>query len=168
LQYIGISDDNVREFHDAQRLLAAGQEVPLHEEGDAVEYAPQVIHSVITGTEREIHANVVNHGLIDNLPQGSVVEVPARVDAEGVHPIAWGSIPEAGAALNRTYLSVADLTIRAALEGDPELVRRAVLVDPNASSTLTPDEIWALCDELTTAHADLLPRELGGLLDAAL
>jgi alpha-galactosidase len=57
---------------------------------------------------------------------------------------------------------VAELTFRAAAEGDPELVRRAVLVDPNASSTLTPAEIWELCDELTEAHAELLPENLGG------
>ncbi len=165
LEYIGISEENVNDFHEAQRTLAAGRDVPLHEEGDAAEYAPQIIHSMLTGTEREIHANIPNHGLIDNLPTGAVIEVPAKVDSDGVHPIAWGSIPAAGAALNRTYLSVADLTIRAALEGDPELVRRAVLTDPNASSVLTPAEIWELCDELTAAHAALLPRELGGALE---
>ena len=48
--------------------------------GGRGEYAPQVIHSVLTGTVREIHVNVVNPGrpLIDNLPAGAVVEVPAR------------------------------------------------------------------------------------------
>ncbi|AYF97639.1 alpha-galactosidase [Protaetiibacter intestinalis] len=165
LQYIGISEENVREFEDARATLAAGGHVPLHEEGDAAEYAPQIIHSMLTGTAREIHVNVPNAGLIDNLPQGAVVEVPATVDASGVHPIAWGSVPPAGAALNRAYLSVAELAIRAAAEGDPEFVRRAVLVDPNASSTLTPTEIWELCDELTAAHAALLPVALGGTLE---
>ena len=131
------------------------------EEG-AAEYAPQIIHSVLTGTPREIHANVVNRGLIDNLPEGAVVEVPALVDEDGVQPIAFGSIPEAGAALNRTYLSVAGLTVEAARTGNPDLVRQAVLVDPNASSSLTPQQIWRLCDDLTAAHADLLPVELGG------
>ncbi len=162
LQYIGISEDNVREFEEARELLGAGRDVPLHDEGDAAEYAPQIIHSMLTGAAREIHVNVPNAGLIDNLPQGAVVEVPAVVDGTGVHPIAWGSVPPAGAALNRAYLSVAELAIRAAAEGDPELVRRAVLVDPNASSTLTPAEIWELCDELTEAHAALLPENLGG------
>lgn len=165
LQYIGISEDNVREFEDARAALTSGGHVPLHEEGDAAEYAPQIIHSMLTGTPREIHVNVPNAGLIDNLPQGAVVEVPATVDGSGVHPVTWGSVPAAGAALNRSYLSVADLTIRAAAEGDPELVRRAVLVDPNASSTLTPAEIWELCDELTAAHAPLLPVALGGTLE---
>ena len=167
LQYIGISEENVREFEEAQRVLADGGDIPLHDEGDAAEYAPQIIHSILTGTPREVHVNVPNDGLIDNLPQGAVVEVPAGVDSEGIHPVAWGSIPPAGAALNRTYLSVADLTIRAAREGDPELVRRAVLTDPNASSTLNPEQIWELCDALTAAHADLLPVGLGGRLDEA-
>lgn len=165
LQYIGISEENVAEFHEAQRLLAAGDDVPLHDEGDAAEYAPQIIHSILTGTPREIHVNVPNRGLIDNLPEGAVVEVPATVDGSGIHPLTWGSVPAVGAALNRTYLSVAELTIRAALEGDPELVRRAVLVDPNASSSLTPAQIWELCDELTEAHAPLLPAALGGTLE---
>jgi len=162
LQYIRISEDNVRQFEDARETLHAGRDVELHEEGAAAEYAPQIIHSLLTGAEREIHVNVPNAGLIDNLPQGAVVEVPARVDGTGVHPIAWGEVWPAGAALNRRYLSVAELTIRAAAEGDPELVRRAVLLDPNAASSLTPAEIWELCDELTEAHAELLPENLGG------
>ncbi|WP_314145999.1 alpha-glucosidase/alpha-galactosidase [uncultured Leifsonia sp.] len=165
LEYIGISEENVAEFEHAKAALAAGDDLEL-EEG-AAEYAPQVIHSILTGTERIIHANVVNRGLIDNLPQGAVVEVPSRVDADGVHPLPFGSIPVQGAALNRTYLSVAELAIEAARTGDPELVRRAVLTDPNASSSLTPDQIWALCDELTARHAALLPVALGGTLETA-
>lgn len=164
LEYIGISEDNVREFEDARRTLKAGGEIELHDETDAAEYAPQVIHSVLTGTERVIHGNVINHGLIDNLPEGAAVEVPCLVNGRGVTPIPFGPVPEAGAALNRTYLSVAELTVRAALEGDPELVRQAVLIDANASSSLTPEQIWTLCDELTDAHAQYLPRSLGGTL----
>jgi alpha-galactosidase len=163
LQYLGISEENVAEFEHAKELLAAGQDLEL-EEG-AAEYAPQIIHSLLTGTERIIHANVVNIGLIDNLQHGAVVEVPSRVDRDGVHPLPFGSIPEVGATLNRTYLGVAALTIEAARTGDPLLVRQAVLMDPNASSTLTPEQIWALCDELTELHADLLPRALGGRLE---
>lgn len=166
LEYLGISEANVAEFEDARAALAEGR--PLELEEGAAEYAPQIIHSVLTGTEREIHANVVNDHLIDNLPQGAVVEVPARLDADGVHPVAYGSVPEAGAALNRDYLSVAGLAVQAARTGDPELVRQAVLVDPNASSSLTPEQIWALCDRMTEAHADLLPRALGGRLDVDL
>ena len=47
----------------------------------ATEYAPQVIHSMVTGTPRRIQVNVANTGLISNLPAGCAVEVPAAVDA---------------------------------------------------------------------------------------
>jgi alpha-galactosidase len=123
---------------------------------------------MLTDTERVIHANVVNRGLIDNLPQGAVVEVPSVVNGSGFTPQKVGSIPSQGAALNRSYLSVAELTVEAARTGNPDLVRQALLADPNANSTLTPEQIWALCDELTAAHADLLPVALGGRVELPL
>ncbi|KTR52342.1 alpha-galactosidase [Curtobacterium oceanosedimentum] len=158
LEYVGISEDNVAEFEAAERDLAAGRPVPL-EEG-ASEYAPQVIHSLVTGTEREIHANVPNTGLIDNLPAGCVVEVPTTVGADGIAPIPMGALPVQAAALNRSYVSVNELTVHAARTGDPVAIRQAVLMDPNASSTLTPEQIWELCNELVVAHGDLLPEPL--------
>ena len=124
------------------------------------------IRSIVTGTERMIHANVVNAGLIDNLPQGSVVEVPATVDASGLTPHAVGALPVQCAALNRPYLSVAELTIEAARTGNPMLIRQAVLMDPNANSTLTPEQIWELCNDLVSAHGDLLPAPLRELIPA--
>jgi alpha-galactosidase len=120
---------------------------------------------MLTGTVREIHVNTMNRGLISNLPEGSAIEVPASVDAGGVRPIAVGDIPSQGAALNRSYLSVAELTVEAALTGSRETVKRALLADPNASSTLTPERLWELCDAMFEAHAPLLPRSLGGAVD---
>ena len=52
--------------------------------------------------------------------------------------------------------------MRAALEGRPEYVRQAVMLDPNAAATLSLDAIWELCDELTAAHGDALPEALAG------
>lgn len=165
LEYVGISEQNVAEFEAARGALAEGRDIELHEEGDAAEYAPQIIHSLLTGVEREVHVNVVNRGLISNLPEGSVVEVPATVSAAGILPIAVGAIPLQGAALNRTYLSVAELTIEAARTGNREMVKQAVLTDGNASSTLTPAQIWELCDTLFEAHSELLPTSLGGRVE---
>lgn len=167
LVYLDISHKNLAEVEQVRRQLAAGEPLDLPDEG-AAEYAPQIIHSLLTGTERRIHVNVPNAGYIGNLPQGAVVEVPAVVDGDGVRPVAVGSIPTAGAALNRTMLSVAELTMQAAVDGDPRAVRQAVLVDGNASATLTPEQIWALCDELTEAHRAHLPRSLGGEVDLVL
>jgi alpha-galactosidase len=165
LQYIGISKENVHEFESARALLSSGSPLPL--ENNAAEYAPQIIHSLVAGTERVIHANVVNDGLIDNLPAAAVVEVPATVDADGVHPQAVGALPVQLAALNRPYLSVAELTIEAARTSNPRLIRQAVLMDPNASSTLTPEQIWDMCNDLVEAHGALLPEPLRELIPAS-
>jgi alpha-galactosidase len=156
--YLGISEENVAEYEESRRALAAGETLPL--ETSATEYAPQVIHSMVTGTPRTIHANVINRGLVQNLPQGAAVEVPCSVDELGVHPQVVGALPAQCAALNTAFLAVCELTVRAALEGDPRLVRQAAMVDPNASATLSVDDIWALCDALTAAHGDLLPETL--------
>ncbi len=91
LEYVGISPGNVAEFEAARRALAAGEDLAL--EDGASEYAPQIIHSLVTRTRREVHVNVPNHGLVDNLPQDAVVEVPAEVDGDGLRPGADGLAP---------------------------------------------------------------------------
>lgn len=156
--YLDISAENVAEYEQTRSRLAAGETLPL--EHSATEYAPQVIHSMVTGTPRTIHANVVNHGLIDNLPREAAVEVPCALDDLGLHPQAMGALPPQCAALNAAFLAVCELTVRAGLEGDPRLVRQAVMMDPNASATLRVDDIWDLCDAMTKAHGDLLPEAL--------
>jgi alpha-galactosidase len=155
--YVGISAENVREYERTREAVRTGAELPVEGTG---EYAPQIIHSMVTGTPRVVYGNVVNDGLISNLPPGCVVEVPCAVDAGGVRPTRVGALPPQLAALNRTYVSVNELTVRAALEGRPEYVRHAVMVDPNASATLSLDAVWRMCDDLTRAHGDLLPPEL--------
>jgi alpha-galactosidase len=62
--------------------------------------------------------------------------------------------------LNRQFLSVVELTVAAAVQGRPEYVRHAMMVDPNTSATLAVDEIWRLADDMVAAHGDLLPEPL--------
>jgi alpha-galactosidase len=158
LQYIGISERNVQEFEDAKASLAHGEELELeHGEG---EYAPKIINAITTGTRVEIHGNLPNRGLIDNLPADAVVEVPTVVDGDGLHPKSMGTLPWGPASQNLNYISVGRLAVEAARTGDPLLVRQAVLVDPNASSSVTPEQIWAMCNDLVAAHGDLLPEPL--------
>jgi len=156
--YIGISEDNLTEYATTRAALQAGE--PLEIDRDSTEYAPQVIHSIVTGTKRTIFGNVRNTGLITNLPQDYAVEVPCAVDELGVHPMHVGALPPALAALNRAFVAPGELAVQAALTGDPKLVRNAAMLDPNTAATLTVDQIWALCNELTAAHGDLLPESL--------
>jgi len=156
--YLRISAENVAEYAAVRQSMRAGESLELTRE--ATEYAPQVIHSIVTGTMRRIHANVPNRGLIGNLPEGYAVEVPAVVDRLGVRPERVGDLPPQCAALNRSLVSVGELTVRAALTGDKRMVRQAAMVDPNTAATLTVEQIWELCDELTEAHGDLMPAAL--------
>jgi alpha-galactosidase len=156
--YLRISADNVAEYESTRAALHRGESLDLTRE--ATEYAPQVIHSMVTGTMRRIHANVPNYGLISNLPEGYCVEAPAVVDRLGVRPERVGELPAQCAALNRGFVSVGQLTVQAALTGDKRMVRQAAMIDPNTAATLTVDQIWELCDELTAAHGDLMPASL--------
>ena len=156
--YLRISAGNVAEYQATRKAMLAGE--PLDVSRDATEYAPQVIHSIVTGRMRRIHGNVANHGLISNLPEGYGVEVPCVVDHLGVRPERVGALPPQCAAVNRSFVSVGQLTVAAAVEDDPLMVRRAAMVDPNTAATLSVDAIWALCAEMTDAHRDLLPESL--------
>ena len=158
-EYVTRSEENLDEYERTRRRLAALEPLELE---PSEEYAPEIIHSIETGRPRVIYGNVRNTGLIENLPVDVCVEVPCLVDDSGVQPIHVGSLPPQLAALNRTFLNVAELTVRAALEGRPEHVRHAVMLDPNAAANLSLDAIWEMCDELTAAHGEALPAALRG------
>jgi alpha-galactosidase len=157
-EYVEISAENLAEYRRVREQLAGSGRLEIRSE--ATEYAPQVIHSLETGTTRVISANVANHGLITNLPDDFAVEVPTVLDALGAHPINVGDLPPQCAAVNRSYIAPAELAVRAAVDGDPRLIRAAAMVDPNTAASLTVDQIWELCNALVAAHELLLPAPL--------
>jgi alpha-galactosidase len=155
--YVRESEENLAEYERTRSLLAAGEPLPIE---PSVEYAPQIIHSIETGQPRVVYGNVENTGLIENLPDGACVEVPCVVDSSGLRPTHVGELPPQLAALNRTFLNVGELTVRAALEGKPEHVLQAAMLDPNTAASLTVDQIESLVADLTEAHGDALPEAL--------
>lgn len=158
-EYIQRSEENIAEFARVKDALARCEPMPLARSN---EYAATIVNSMVAGEPSVIYGNVANDGLLPGLPEGTCVEVPCLVDATGVRPTAVHDYPPHLAALNRTYANVVELTVRAVLDRRPDYVRTAVLLDPNASATLTMDEVDALCDELIRAHGDLIPAELRG------
>jgi alpha-galactosidase len=156
-EYIRRSEQNLVEYDRVKAGLAGGEAMPLERSS---EYASSIIHSLETGRPSVIYGNVRNVGLVPGLPDDCCVEVPCLVDGTGLHPIGVPDYPPELAALNRTFENVVELTVRAVLDGRPELVRQAAMLDPNTAATLTLDEIDALCDELTRAHGDALPGAL--------
>jgi alpha-galactosidase len=156
-EYVERSEENLREYERIRRSLAAGEGFEIER---SLEYASLIIHSIETGTERVVYGNVRNDGLIDNLPEGCCVEVPCLVDRAGVQPTHVGAMPPQLAALNRTFVNVCELTVRAALDEKPEHVYHAAMLDPNAAASLTLEQIEALVDDLIEAHGDALPEGL--------
>jgi alpha-galactosidase len=156
-EYVRRSEDNLAEYERVKAAIVRGDAMPLERSS---EYASLIVHSIETGEPRVIYGNVRNDGLLSGLPDGSCVEVPCLVDRTGLHPVPVPAYPPQLAALNRTFLNVVELTVRAVLEGRPDFVRDAAMLDPNAGATLTLDEIDALCDELTRAHGELIPAGL--------
>lgn len=155
--YLRIVEENVAAYERTRDAVKAGE--PLAVEA-TMEYAPQIVHSIVTGVPRTVYGNVVNRGLISNLPAGAVVEVPCLVDGLGVQPTALGALPEACAAVNAAYVNVNTLVVKAAVEQDPLAVRQALMADPATAAALTVDQIWALCNDLVGAHSNLLAPEL--------
>ncbi len=122
------------------------------------EYASYIMESMVTNTPYRIGGNVINKGLITNLPAEACVEVPCLVDNAGIQPTVVGRLPLQCAAMNMTNINVQLLTIEAAVTRKKEAVYQAAMLDPHTSSELSIDDIVAMCDDLFEAHKDWLPE----------
>lgn len=123
-----------------------------------LEYASYIMEAMETNVPYKIGGNVLNTGLITNLPQNAVVEVPCLVDASGITPCYIGDLPEQCAAMNRTNLNVHILTIEAAVTRKKDYIYQAALMDPHCQSELSIDDIVSMCDDLIAAHGSWLPE----------
>ena len=122
------------------------------------EYASRIMEAMETNIPYKIGGNVINNGLITNLPRTACVEVPCLVDASGVTPCFIGDLPEQCAAMNRTNINVQLLTIQAAVTRKKDYIYQAAMMDPHCQSELSIDDIVAMCDDLIAAHKGWLPE----------
>jgi len=118
------------------------------------EYASRILEAMVTNVPCKIGGNVINNGVIPNLPREACVEVPCLVDANGVTPTYVGELPLQLAAMNATNIYPQLLTIEAAHTHSREKIYQAALLDPHTAAQLSTDEIVSLCDELIEAHTN--------------
>ncbi len=116
------------------------------------EYASRIMEAIITDQPYKIGGNVLNGGLIENLPSDACVEVPCLVDGQGIHPTKVGKLPPQLAAMNITNINPQLLTIEAAHTGKKEHIYHAAMLDPHTAAELSLDDIIKMCDELMEAH----------------
>ena len=122
------------------------------------EYASYIMESIVTNTPYQIGGNVINNGLITNLPTDACVEVPCLVNKLGIQPTVVGKLPIQLAAMNMTNINPQLLTIEAAATKKKEYIYQAAMLDPHTSSELSIDDIVKMCDELLEAEKDWLPE----------
>jgi alpha-galactosidase len=116
------------------------------------EYGSYIMEAIETDEPYRIGGNVLNDGLITNLPSKAVVEVACLVDRNGVQGCYVGDLPEQCAAMNRTNINVHLLSLEAVFNHSRDAVYHAAMLDPHTASELTLDQIRSLCDDLIEAH----------------
>lgn len=120
------------------------------------EYASYIMESIVTGNPYKIGGNVLNTGLIDNLPSDACVEVPCLVDKRGINPCHVGKLPVQLAAMNMTNINAQLLTINAAVTKKKEDIYMAAMLEPHTAAELSIDDIKSMVDELVEAHGDYM------------
>ena len=120
------------------------------------EYGAPIVHALEIGEPFAFNGNVMNDGLIDNLPY-CCVEVPCVADEHGIRPQPVGPLPPQLAALIQTNVNVQALTVEAALTGTREHVYHAAMLDPHTAAELSLSEIHELVNVLLDAHGELVP-----------
>ena len=119
------------------------------------EAAAQLIASLHAGTGDVQVVDIRNDGALPDMPASAVVEIPARIDRDGAHPLPLEPLDPAIRGLVQHVKAFEELTIKAAVGGDREVALTALLANP-----LVPDVRTAvpLLRALLDANRAELPR----------
>jgi alpha-galactosidase len=130
----------------------------------SIEYGSYVIEAMQTGRTFQLNGNVINGGMITNLPPDCCAEGPIYVDRTGLHKTIVGDLPPQCAAMNLTNVNVQRLAVEAAITGDPEHLVHACALDPLTGAVLTLKEIREMCSEMLEVQSRWLPQFEGKAL----
>ena len=128
------------------------------EEFRGQEHGSYILEGLETGRLYRGHFNVINHGCITNLPEDAIVEVPGYVDANGMNIPIVGDLPLGCAAVCNSSVQVQRMAVEAAVHGDYDLLRQALMMDPLTGAVCNPPEIWQMADEMIVAQKEWLPQ----------
>src|SRR5690606_22621521 len=112
------------------------------------EYASWIIEAHQTNRPFIIHGNVINRGLIDNLPEGGCVEVAVRLGCNGINTCRYGALPSRMAAVCRSNMSMIEVAVEAALTKSRETAAHALMLDPLTAAVCSPQEIKEMTERL--------------------
>jgi alpha-galactosidase len=102
---------------------------------DSGEVAIEAIEAIVFHERRElVSTNMMNRGLIPNLPNDMVIEVSSFADAEGIHGKQMKPLPDAVAAMISQQGTIHKLVIEAYTEQSRNKLLQAILLDPTVST----------------------------------
>lgn len=114
-----------------------------------------ILRSLYHDERKVFSVNLPNGGAVPNLPYNTVLEMPAVATGNGFYPLFMPDFPELLASILRKRITVADLTVEAALTGNRSLFVEALLAD----GAITDEETAGkLAEELLEAHRPFLPQ----------
>jgi alpha-galactosidase len=148
---------NVREFelHRLNEMANGNATIEGLLDTDS-EGALEMIENIAgAGNHYHLAANLPNAGQIGNLPYGCTVETPVQVDGAGIHPVHVGALPEPIAELCRREITIAQLCVDAAVEGDREKALQCLLLDPVITDIDTAKKIL---DDYLVSYKEYLPQ----------
>jgi alpha-galactosidase len=156
--YLRYSTENRNWFEQdfPQFLEAAGNSLKNYSRTD--EHASHILEAMETGRTYRGHFNVKNGGIIKNLAPDCIIESPGFVDRFGINMVEGIELPMACAATCTSSINVQRMSVQAAVTGDVELLKLAVLHDPLVGAIATPEEVWQMVDEMLVAQAEWLPQ----------
>ena len=99
--------------------------------------------------------NVRQNGAVPSWPADWVLEMPARVDKHGIHPLPAKPLPPACFGLLAHVKAYELLTVEAAVHGDREAAYQALLAHPLGPKA---DKIQAVLDDLLESNRPYLPQ----------
>jgi alpha-galactosidase len=127
----------------------------------SLEHGSYIVEGLETGRIYPGHFNVRNRGVIANLPDDAVIEAPGYADDNGINMPVVGDLPLGCAAVCKQSIEVQRLGVEAAVKGDFDLLRQAMLLDPLTAAACTTDEVWRMAGEMLAAEAQWLPQYAG-------
>ncbi len=121
------------------------------------EYAAFIMNAVMGGEPFKFNGNVLNTGLVDNLPPEACVEVPVWASSNGLEAVGVGSIPPQCAILTGLSAQIEEMAVEGILAGDPTLIFQAIAHDPLSAAVLSLQEIRDMVNEMFTVNQEYMP-----------
>ena len=154
-EYIRRCESQIKDWDAQEAELLANNDLVCEK---SVEYAARIITSMVSGEEDVIYGNVINNGLIPDLPANSCVEVPCVTSLNKLTPQKVPALPLHLNRLIQTNISVQQLTVEALVTGKKDPIYHAAMLDPHTAAELSLDQIWHMVDDLLEAHEGWIPK----------